>query len=85
MKADKFWEKVLAMGRILSEKEAEETHKTLYEMKNEKESFSQAVLRLTRKKKSVMSLEGIVKNNPAFTKGLKKAVKERDKGILRTY
>ena len=64
---------------------SEEAYKTLHEMKNEKESFSQAVLRLTRKKKSIMSLYGLAKKDPSITKELKKIVKKREEGILREY
>jgi len=61
-------------------------YETLSKIKGEKESFSEVILKLTRKKKeNIINIFGCAKEDKEFIYGLKKAYKERDKERLRVY
>lgn len=62
-----------------------EAYNNLKGIKSNKESFSDVVIKLTKKKSDITSLFGIAKKDKEFIRGLKKAYKERDKIKLRTY
>tara|TARA_Y100000310_G_scaffold124700_1_gene123486 strand:+ start:109027 stop:109242 length:216 start_codon:yes stop_codon:yes gene_type:complete len=64
---------------------SEEAYGTLKGIKEEKESFSQVVLRLAKKKENIMSVFGCASEDKEFISGLKKAYKDRDKNELRVY
>lgn len=64
-----------------------EAYKNLSELKEENESFSDVVTKLTKKQKkgNIMSLFGCAKNDRTFIEGLKKSYKEREENELRVY
>ena len=63
-----------------------EAYETLQSIKNEDESFSDIVLRLAhKKKKNIMRIFGIAKEDKEFGEGLRRAYKERKGLKLRVY
>ena len=62
-----------------------DAYNNLKEIKNDKESFSEVIIRLTKRKKDIMHFFGRAKEDKEFIKGLKKSYKERDKNELRVY
>ncbi len=61
-------------------------YETISKIKGEKESFSDVILKLAKKKKgSIMDIFGCAKEDKEFIDSLKKAYKERDKEELRVY
>jgi predicted CopG family antitoxin len=64
---------------------SDEAYGTLRGMKGSDHSFSDVVLRLSRRKGDLMSLFGCAKEDKEFIKGLKKSSAERKKQSLRVY
>ena len=63
-----------------------EAYETLKNLKSENESFSGAILKLTKKRRGdLISIFGCAKEDKEFLQGLKKAYGERKKNKLRSY
>ncbi len=64
---------------------SEDAYHALKSIKGVSDSFSDVVLKLTKKKADLISLFGCARGDTEFIRGLKNAYRQRDKQRLRVY